>query len=47
MAAAKYMGRILLVDDDELVTQFYETFLTTAGFITHISRDLKSTKELF
>ena len=46
MAAAKYMGRILLVDDDELVTQFYETFLTAAGFITHTSRDLKSTKEL-
>ena len=46
MVGSKYMGRILLVDDDEAITLFYETVLGAAGFITHTCHDLKTAKEL-
>ncbi|MCX6110832.1 MAG: sigma-54 dependent transcriptional regulator [Proteobacteria bacterium] len=46
MAGSKYLGRILLVDDDESITRFYETFLTAAGFIAHSCHDLKTAKDL-
>lgn len=40
------MGRILLVDDDEKITRFYDTVLCQQGFIVDVSHDLKHMKEL-
>ena len=46
MAATKYMGRILLVDDDEMITRFFEAFLNAAGFLTHACQDLRALREV-
>lgn len=46
MANGRYLGRLLLVDDDEQVTRFYETFLSSAGFVVDICHDLRKMKEL-
>jgi two-component system response regulator GlrR len=46
MANGRYLGRLLLVDDDEQITKFYETYLTAAGFIVDTCHDLRKMKEL-
>jgi len=46
MVSTKYMGRALLVDDDEKITKFYEAVLANAGFIVDIAHDLKHMKDL-
>ena len=46
MATSKYLGRILLVDDDEKVTRFYDTVLAQEGYIVDVCHDLKHMKEL-
>lgn len=46
MGNSKYMGRILLVDDDEKITRFYDTVLANAGFIVDVCHDLKHMKDL-
>ena len=45
MAQNRYMGRILLVDDDENITRLYDNILTNAGFIVDVSHDLKRMKD--
>lgn len=46
MANGRYLGRLLLVDDDEQITKFYETFLTTAGFVVDTCHDLRKMRDL-
>jgi DNA-binding NtrC family response regulator len=46
MANGRYLGRILLVDDDEQITKFYETFLTAAGFVVDTCHDLRKMRDL-
>jgi two-component system, NtrC family, response regulator GlrR len=46
MANGRYLGRLLLVDDDDQITKFYETFLTAAGFVVDTCQDLRKMKEL-
>jgi DNA-binding NtrC family response regulator len=42
---SKYLGRILIVDDDVAVCKFYESTLLNAGFVVEIANDLKRMKE--
>ncbi len=45
MAQSRYMGRILLVDDDETITRLYDSILTSAGFVVDTSHDLRRMKD--
>jgi two-component system response regulator GlrR len=46
MANGRYLGRLLLVDDDEQITKFYETFLTSAGYVVDTCHDLRKMRDL-
>lgn len=43
---SKYLGRILIVDDDAAICKFYAATLESAGFVTETSNDLKRMREL-
>ena len=44
--SSKYLGRLLIVDDDETVRRFYEATLGHTGFVVELAPDLKRMKEL-
>lgn len=46
MANGRYLGRLLLVDDDEQITKFYDTYLTAAGFTVDVCQDLRKMREM-